>query len=137
MSGDIDRHIQALYEIPSLTDALRDEAATVLLQWAEAQVLWLAMGGQSTGDTLEENCQTLQTLMKRLGRLVGGRPRQTPEEQQAAMNLVIEAARTLGYHTTAADIETFLAQPPAGEVEDLQALLALLKTSDSGSDSLT
>src|SRR3990172_2012795 len=90
MSGDLDRHIQALYEIASLTDALRDEAAAVLLQWAEAQVVWLAMGGQGSGGTLEQDCQTLQNLMKRVGRLVGVRPRQTAEEQRAAMNLVIE-----------------------------------------------
>ncbi len=129
MPDNIERQIQQLYEVASLTDELRDEAAKILLRWGEEQVQWLAMGGVVAGD-FEENCGDLRSLIRRINRFAGRRSGMDPDKQREAMDKIVGAALNLGYTVHVPDLVEYLQQPATDdEVKTLQDLIALLKIS--------
>ncbi len=129
MSDNIERQIQQLYEVASLTDELRDEAAKILLQWGEEQIQWLAMGGMVEGD-FEDNCGDLRSLVRRINRFVGRHSGMNPDERREAMDKIVGAALNLGYTVHVPDLVGYMQQPATdNQVESLQDLIALLKIS--------
>lgn len=61
--------VEQLYESEGLTDALTDEAATLLLNWGEQQLKYLAHLQLSQAD-MENTAQALQKAIRAVNRLI-------------------------------------------------------------------
>ena len=97
-----------------------------LVDWAENIMM--------EGD-FEDNCDGLRRLIKRINRFVGRRASTNPDEQREAMDRIVETALNLGYTVHLPDLAGYLQQPVTdSEVENLQAMLALLNPSGGEAD---
>ncbi len=85
--------VQALYETPSLFDQLRDDDASAMLHWAEAQVARLSSQPEIDFDGAFDN---LCELTGAINRLVGLRHDMSFEEHQAEMQTLFQAAAEIG-----------------------------------------
>jgi hypothetical protein len=87
--------VQSLYETPNLFGDLRDEDASVLLKWAEAQVMRLAK--DSPDETaFDLKMDALHRLAGQINTYVGQRHNLSFEARQAAFNAIAVAASSIG-----------------------------------------
>lgn len=89
--AQLERALEYLYGDTSVRDELTDDEARALLQWGEAQITQLA--GQELDDEQFDNAFAyLRKLISRMNRFTGLRGGMGPDEQQAAMQKIVESA---------------------------------------------
>ncbi|RMG86256.1 MAG: hypothetical protein D6712_07925 [Chloroflexi bacterium] len=127
---DIERQVLMLYEIPSLTEELRDDAAKLLLKWGEQQVQWLAMRGDESLP-FEDACGQLQRLMKYINRFIGRRVYADAEKLEKIRARLLEAAKTLGYTVDEAVFDKLLQSPQDDDADDVELVLSAIQSSSA------
>jgi hypothetical protein len=86
--------VEQLYESEGLTNALTDEAATLLLQWGEQQLNNLAHLQLNQAD-LENAAQVLRRAMRSVNRLVGQRAELTETEMVEHLIKLVDQVITI------------------------------------------
>ncbi len=123
---DIERQVLMLYEIPSLTEELRDDAAKLLLKWGEQQVQWLAMRGDESLP-FEDACGQLQRLMKYINRFIGRRVYADADKLEKIRTRLLEAATTLGYTVDETVFDKLLQSPQEDDAIDVELVLSAIQ----------
>lgn len=119
--------IEAFYEDPGLRDALTDDEADVLLNWAAAQAERLDASGADDA-AFEELTGRLRQLVKQLNWSAGEGSYATPEARAAALSSIAADAQAVGLNFT----PSFSAQAaPADPMDALNGLLASLEPPSS------
>jgi hypothetical protein len=98
--------VEQLYESESLTDALSDEAATLLLQWGEQQLNYLAHLQLNQAD-LEQAAQALRRAIRAVNHLIGQRTTLSDTEMVEHLLKLIEQViliTSIAYKSSAQEI---------------------------------
>ena len=123
--------IQTLYENPGCRDELTDSEATILLDWAEGQIVRLAGLGLPE-DAFEAVYDSLSGLVRHMNRLAARCVYLPLEEQDVALNRIAERAAAIGLSIPPEQLTAFLEQPISEDIHDnVRALIALVM---SGTD---
>lgn len=92
---DLQTAMEQLYEDETLTEELGDDDAGLLMKWAEEQVAQLIATHQDD-EAFERAFKALRLLIRSTNRAVGQRDYAEPEEQQAQLERIVQAAQGLG-----------------------------------------
>lgn len=120
-----ERALLRLYEETNTRDELTDDEAEVLLRWGEAQIERLAAANMDDA-RFDEAFAHLIKLMTRMNRFAARRAEQSPDEQQTALNRIVESASAAGLPITQPPDSVFGAQGASDTLSNLQALIAML-----------
>lgn len=115
--SNLEQQIQAeqqrLYEVASLTDEMEDDNATMILEWASAQITALA----GDGSQLEARAKQLRRLVGDINYFMGGVEDKPSEQMQEELGQLYQTASQLGFpaqHRLLPPlIEQLIGQPPA------------------------
>ncbi len=104
---------QRLYEVASLTDEMEDDNATMILEWASAQITALA----GDGSQLEARAKQLRRLVGDINYFMGGVEDKASEQMQEELGQLYQTASQLGYRVQQRLlpplVEQLIGQPPA------------------------
>lgn len=92
---DLDNALSQFYEDESLTDALTDQPADILLKWGETQIQFLAQQARDE-DEFDNHCTSLRKLIRNVSRYVAEHHHMEPEEQQESLNRISGFAQAIG-----------------------------------------
>jgi len=115
--SNLEQQIQAeqqrLYEVASLTDEMEDDNATMILEWASAQITALA----GDGTQLEVRAKQLRRLVGDINYFIGGIEDKPSGQMQEELGQIYQTASELGYpaqqRLLLPLIEQLVGQPPA------------------------
>ena len=95
--SDLEQQIQTeqkrLYEVPNLTDELDDENATMLLEWASAQIIELA----GDGNQLEVRAKQLRRLVGDINLFIADVTNKSKDQMQQELQEIYQIANELRY----------------------------------------
>lgn len=104
---DLQDAIEQLYGNEGLTDELMDEAAGVLLRWAEGDITQAVTQFAADEEAFEAHFKRVRKAMKRLNSLIGTRDAIDEAEAQETLAALTEDAQALGYTPNAAALADF------------------------------
>jgi len=125
-NAQAERAITQLYESESLRTELRDEEASLLLMWGEAQLRELANRDLPDGQ-FDNLCNNFRSMLAAINVCVGKR-KTSPSQHLPMMASISSAAEASGYRFASEDQTQFLKEQGALTNQDaISELLGLLK----------
>ena len=131
---NVENAVIRLYENEGLTDALDDQPAKLLLQWAESQISTMA-DRHDNEETFEETFKQLRFLVRAINRFAAQRDSMPPEEKQDyVQQRIIDRAQRMGFATALAahdaSLPAWLHEQDAGD--QLACVQATIKLVEGG-----
>lgn len=128
---DLENAVSQFYEDESLTDALTDQPAAVLLQWGEGQLQALA-AKSADEEEFDQQFKQLRRLIRSMSEYIAEHHHMAQEEQQANLQKMSDFAQTIGFKMKSAIGAVVEQQKSLADVDSVNHLLNILAGEDAG-----